>query len=190
MVNKGDDSKQHSNTGSGIAGAEGADSTQISTHSAAISAAKRPRVPGPFAGQGRGANFRRPVEERHRVAARKLVAGAPVLPTLVEAGYSQHVAEHGVQAVARSGPLRQAMIEALEPMADAPIFPSDKRRNIVVNKLLNNIMLNRDSVTTSLTTLARIEGMLQPETQVGIVITSLPEDTGAGKWADAGPPEE
>lgn len=142
-------------------------------------------------GKGRGANFRRPVEERHRVAARKLVNGAAIMPTLLEAGYSDSVARRGRAIIDSGGPLGRAIEQTLAPLAYAPGYDPEQRRNIVVNKLLKNIALDRDAVTTSLTTLARIENMLQPEatTVVAVQVNAAPSGRGA-EWLDTEPDPE
>ena len=178
MVNKGDDSKVISGAGSGIAAPGSVNSTQVSGDGAAIRPVRARSAPGKRGFQPV------PVEPRHREAARKLAQGAAILPTLIEAGYSAHTAAHGKRSIER-GPLARAINEELASLAVAPVLEAPARRNVVINKLLRNIALNRDQATTSLTTLARIENMLQPDTQVGIIITSLPDDAGAAQWADA-----
>lgn len=115
----------------------------------------------------------KPIEERHRIAARKLANGAAIMPTLIEAGYSNKVARQGVAVVQRLGPIRRAVLEELEQHADAPVFESGRRKNIVVNKLLHNLALGRDMNIPSLNMLARIEGMLQNEGGVTVQIAAI-----------------
>lgn len=120
--------------------------------------------------KGRKGFMRQPVTSRDRAVAAKLASGAAIRPTLLEAGYSSAVASLGRAAIRKSGPLQRALAEQLEPLALDPEHGPVARRNIIVNKLLSNIALNRDSVTTSLTTLARIEGMLQPDITTGVIV--------------------
>jgi hypothetical protein len=133
----------------------------------------------------RGANFRKPVEPRHRRAAKRILEGDPIHTALLEAGYSDAVARMGRRALERPGPLRTAMLERLEKLALTPKFSNQEQQNIVVNQLLTNIARERDRATASLTALGRIRNMLQPENQTVIAISIPPETGAARQWLEA-----
>ena len=179
MVNKGDDSKVISGAGSGIAGAEGTPKHKLARPS--------PTAPGtrPCTIKGKKGFQPKPIEERHRIAAAKIAAGAPIMPTMLEAGYSVDTASRGVDALRHATPVLRALQEGLRDVALAPSHTDTQDGNIVTNVLRENIMLRRDRALGSLSALARIRGLMQPDTQVGIIITSLPDDAGAAQWADA-----
>ena len=185
MVNKDDDSKVISGTGSGIAGHGSADSTQHSAPSAAIP----PRRPRPVAVKGRKGFQQQPILPHHREAARKLAAGAAIKPTLMAAGYSENTANRGIDALRGATPVLRALREGLQDMALTPSHSDAEDGNIVTNVLRENIMLRRDRALGSLTTLARIRGLMQPELQVGIVINSLPDDAPAVQWTAPAEPD-
>jgi len=124
------------------------------------------------------------IEERHRIAARKLANGAAIMPTMIEAGYSPHTAAHGVNGIKRCGPLARAVQEQLMSQSDTVALPPDRQAVYIQNKLMENVALGRDRAVGSLTTLARIRNMLQPEATTLVQINVAAPSAAAGQWDD------
>lgn len=133
----------------------------------------------------------KPIEERHRIAAAELASGAAIMPTLIKAGYSENTAKRGIEAVRKAGPITRALHEQLAGQSDTVAFGPEQQRCIIENRLLENIALSRDRALGSLTTLARIRNMLQPEatTVVAVQVNAAPSGRGA-EWLDAEPDPE
>jgi hypothetical protein len=75
----------------------------------------------------------------------------------------------------------------LEAQSDTVALAPDRQAVYIQNKLMENVALGRDRAVGSLTTLARIRNMLQPENQTVVAIQVNPDSPRAAQW-DTGPP--
>jgi hypothetical protein len=124
----------------------------------------------------------RPVEEKHRQAARNVLRkNMPVKHALEAIGYAPQQAKKAWATIKRSSALRKAFEEEAALMEKqkytAPLQPSwDAREALILNRLEKNIKSGKDKAVMSCKVMGshKALSLWQPENQTGVIVLNLP----------------
>ena len=126
---------------------------------------------------------------RHQRVADGLRKGKPVRTAMLEAGYSEGVANRGKSGLPK-GVLNQLASDGERFRSLGRQFRPEDRADIVRGKLVENVLLGKDSATKSLELLGKdtAVGIFKSDSNVVAVQINLPDSLKAMFSELAGPP--